>query len=150
MLLCCIVLHCGSSCRRHARSCLMHCTNTMLPVVSLPVSPKRSLQQEKVKAWRLICSVGGVRRRNLLYCYPFNVSNFTLCFLTALATLKPQAGLIVPQAVPSSQPNAVVSDTCAGTGRACRSLSLISGLICLFSLYFRVLVNQWTWENWQE
>jgi len=31
-------------------------------------------------------------------------------FLTALATLKPQAGLVAPQALPTSQPAAVVSD----------------------------------------
>lgn len=29
---------------------------------------------------------------------------------TALATLKPQAGLVAPQAVPASQPSAAVSD----------------------------------------
>lgn len=33
-------------------------------------------------------------------------------FPAALATLKPQAGLIVPQAVPSSQPNVAVSPHC--------------------------------------
>uniref|UniRef100_A0A803VJZ2 Pre-mRNA-processing factor 19 n=1 Tax=Ficedula albicollis TaxID=59894 RepID=A0A803VJZ2_FICAL len=36
----------------------------------------------------------------------------TTCVFAALATLKPQAGLIVPQAVPSAQPNV------AGTGEA--------------------------------
>lgn len=37
---------------------------------------------------------------------------FTLCFIpfTALATLKPQAGLVAPQAIPASQPTAAVSD----------------------------------------
>uniref|UniRef100_A0A8C2XYE7 Pre-mRNA-processing factor 19 n=1 Tax=Capra hircus TaxID=9925 RepID=A0A8C2XYE7_CAPHI len=34
----------------------------------------------------------------------------TLSSLSALATLKPQAGLIVPQAVPSSQPSVVLQD----------------------------------------
>lgn len=38
-----------------------------------------------------------------------NVPFLTSSFLSALATLKPQAGLIVPQAVPSSQPSVVVS-----------------------------------------
>lgn len=38
--------------------------------------------------------------------------HFTLCFIpfTALATLKPQAGLVAPQAIPASQPAAAVSD----------------------------------------
>lgn len=31
-------------------------------------------------------------------------------FFTALATLKPQAGLVAPQAIPASQPAAAVSD----------------------------------------
>ena len=31
------------------------------------------------------------------------------CVFAALATLKPQAGLVAPQAVPASQPSAVVS-----------------------------------------
>lgn len=46
---------------------------------------------------------------HLLLALLCNVPFLTSSFLSALATLKPQAGLIVPQAVPSSQPSVVVS-----------------------------------------
>ena len=50
--------------------------------------------------------LSGVHSGAGLFC---NSPFLTLPSLSALATLKPQAGLIVPQAVPSSQPSVVVS-----------------------------------------
>lgn len=92
---------CASSCRPPAKSCPTRCTSMMLPAVSLPVSPRKSLLPEKVEPLPTSPPV----RDGLGYNSPF----LTLSSLSALATLKPQAGLIVPQAVPSSQPSVVVS-----------------------------------------
>lgn len=53
-----------------------------------------------------------LKKKNNIFLKKLNTWNFTYCFisLTALATLKPQAGLVAPQAVPASQPAAAVSD----------------------------------------
>uniref|UniRef100_A0A8D1XV54 Pre-mRNA-processing factor 19 n=1 Tax=Sus scrofa TaxID=9823 RepID=A0A8D1XV54_PIG len=90
---------CASSCRPPAKSCPTRCTSMMLPAVSLPVSPRKSLLPEKVEP----LPTSPPLRDGLGYNSPF----LTLSSLSALATLKPQAGLIVPQAVPSSQPSVV-------------------------------------------
>lgn len=79
----------------------MLCTSTTQPAVSLPVSPRKSLLPEKVQPFP---GLPPLRAGPVLH-VPF----LTLSSLSALATLKPQAGLIVPQAVPSSQPSVVVS-----------------------------------------
>lgn len=81
----------------------------------------------------------------------------TCCVFAALATLKPQAGLIVPQAVPSAQPNVAVS-TCSPSQPFSCSFPALFPLIastfplymCLLSVPHRVLVRPWIWESWQE
>lgn len=96
---CCTASLCASSCRRPARSCPTRCTSTMPPAGSLPVSPRKSPLPEKVQP-PPHPTPGWPR---------FVTPPLTPSSLSALATLKPQAGLIVPQAVPSSQPSVVVS-----------------------------------------
>lgn len=86
--------------------------------------------------------------------------------LSALATLKPQAGLIVPQAVPSSQPSVVVSvvpphpppRNYLPAARLCVvahvALPLQVSVACRASLtvtfLFRVQASQWIWVSWWE
>lgn len=85
----------------------MRCTSMMLPAVSLPDSPRRSLQPEKVHPTiPCVASPPHPYPPHPRHTRPFSRM---VPFLPALATLKPQAGLIVPQAVPSSQPSVVVS-----------------------------------------
>lgn len=69
---------------------------------------------------------------------------FFLC--AALATLKPQAGLVAPQAVPASQPAAAVSDRLLMPvdnilirNDHCKILTYL--LLTISYLYFRVLVE---------
>ena len=89
-----------------------------------------------------------------------------LSFLSALATLKPQAGLIVPQAVPSSQPSVVVSVLSAlpavecawwpmwpplqGRRRAFRAPRAFQVPLTFLLVLFRVQASQWIWANWWE
>lgn len=82
---------------------------------------------------------------------------FFLC--AALATLKPQAGLVAPQAVPASQPAAAVSDRLLMPvdnilirNDHCKILTYL--LLTISYLYFRVLVeslwrlvNRWEWPQ---
>lgn len=67
---CCTASLCASSCRQPARSCPMLCTSMMLPAVSLPVSPRKSLLPEKVQP--LPCHPP-LQAGPALYC---SVSNF--------------------------------------------------------------------------
>lgn len=118
MLLCFTVSPYDNSCRPLAKNCRMLCTNMMLPAESLLDSPKRSLLQEKVGLLEVVSSI---ERCNSIYGQPasssrhctyyFKSSPFNWWFFvsTALATLKPQAGLVAPQAVSAAQPAAAVS-----------------------------------------
>lgn len=84
----------------------------------------------------------------------------TCSSLPALATLKPQAGLIVPQAVPSSQPSVAVSvhpsppvssPWCVGSHAALLQESLaFCALLTSTSLVFRVQASRWIWVSWWE
>ena len=84
----------------------------------------------------------------------------TCSSLPALATLKPQAGLIVPQAVPSSQPSVAVSvhpslpvssPWCVGSHAALLQESLaFCALLTSTSLVFRVQASRWIWASWWE
>ena len=102
----------------------MPSTNMMLPAESSLDSPKRSLLQEKVGC-RARFQLSSASNSFYLFvdyhlspeCAPQILvcdhvfSNLVVFLLpTALATLKPQAGLVAPQAVPASQPAAAVSD----------------------------------------
>lgn len=134
MLLCFTASPCGSSCRQLAKNCPTPSTNMMPPAESSLDSPKRSLLREKVGWQQFVCPL--VHARHYSNCKAHitafiwsstlskpaqhqhelidNIVRGCLSYVyflfTALATLKPQAGLVAPQAVPASQPAVTVSD----------------------------------------
>lgn len=107
---CFIASPCGSSCRRLAKNSHTPFINMMPPAESSLDSTRRSLLPEKVcvssteKTKKLLSG-------SLIRCaLHTNVNSLFMFFVfSALATLKPQAGLVTPQAVPASQPSAAVS-----------------------------------------
>lgn len=80
-------------------------------------------------------------------------------FFTALATLKPQAGLVAPQAIPASQPAAAVSDRLfipANKTQMRNNPNLVNllphltsteSVICVSGCWWRAYGDQWTGWN---
>lgn len=85
--------------------------------------------------------------RNMLNLFYLNFFSF-LC-LTALATLKPQAGLVAPQAVPASQPAAAVSNYSLLTiiPRLLQGLTYSSCSVCFSGCWWRTNGDQRTGGN---
>lgn len=176
MLLCFTASPWGSSCRQLAKSCPMPSTNMMPPAESSLDSPKRSLLQEKVGCMARFQLSSASKSFYLFVDYHLSpecapkilvcdhvFSNLVVFLLpTALATLKPQAGLVAPQAVPASQPAAAVSDwllipvyQILISNTTLSFFSIVpSHNLCFYSLYCRVLVenlwrlvNRWEWPQ---